>query len=213
MKALAFKLARRKRLAGIAVALVALLVGGGAALATIPGNGGVISGCYQKNSGALRVIDPTQTSCSTGEQALNFNQTGSQGPKGDQGPQGSKGDTGPQGSKGDPGPQGPVGPEGPKGDPGPAGQDGTGIVSGYEIVTTHAYVAPFISKTTAYAWCPLGKKPIGGGVGTAGHDLEVLGSTPEHRFTGEDGWGGTVYNGWPAEFWVDVYAICAYVSN
>jgi hypothetical protein len=228
----------------IAAGAAALLVCGGVAYATIPSTGGVISACYAKSGGALRVIDTAQSSCGNGETQLNFNQTGPQGPKGDTGPQGAKGDPGPQGAKGDTGPQGakgdtgpqgpagsqgpkgdqglqgPAGPEGPagprglKGDPGPAGQDGTSI-SGYEIVTDRAYAPPLFGKVDNDAWCPLGKKPIGGGVATTrSWDLELIGSAPVHNnVTGQDGWGGGVYNGWPTELWFDVYAICANVTS
>jgi len=237
----------RRTLVSVAAGLAVLAIGSSVALATIPGSGGVINGCYNRTNGALRVIDTSAAGCSNVESPLSWNQTGPQGlqgpqgakgdkgdqgttgpagptgpqgAKGDVGPQGpagsvgAKGDVGPQGPTGDSGPQGPAGPQGPQGDPGPAGQDGTNIVSGYEIVSTHTYVAPLFSQTKAVAWCPAGKKPIGGGVGTPNYDLQIIGSTPVHNpYTGQDGWGGGVFNNWPQEFWVDVYAICAYVSS
>ena len=90
MKPIVLMLARRKRLTGVAVGLVALLAFGGVALATIPGSGGAISGCYAKKDGSLRVIDAT-TQCRSGENALTWNQTGPQGPKGDAGAEGRGG--------------------------------------------------------------------------------------------------------------------------
>lgn len=81
--------------AGIGAAILALAVG--IASAAIPSSGGVINGCYQKNNGQLRVIDPAQGACNPSEVALNWSQTG---PKGDQGL---------------PGPAGPAGPVGPAG--------------------------------------------------------------------------------------------------
>ena len=80
-------LARRRRLAGIAVALAVLLTGSGAALATIP-SGGVITGCYLK-TGILRVIDGSSAQCKDGETALTWAQTprpGSQGATGRRAP-------------------------------------------------------------------------------------------------------------------------------
>jgi uncharacterized protein YjbI with pentapeptide repeats len=65
--------------------------------ATIPDATGVVHGCYNKTTGALRVTD---SSCARGEKKLSWNQKGIQGPKGDPGLQGAKGD------KGDPGPAG-----------------------------------------------------------------------------------------------------------
>ena len=117
----------RKTLAGAAAGLAVLIVGGGVAMATIPGSGGVINGCYNKTGGALRVIDTAAASCSNGESALNWNQTGPQGP------QGPKGDPGPQGAKGDPGAQGPSGPQGARGPQGPGATSGSMSVPSAEI--------------------------------------------------------------------------------
>jgi hypothetical protein len=134
--ALAGQRARGRRAAGAIVGLILAPLLGAVALAAIPGTGGVITGCYTKTSGALRVIDaqavPAQT-CTTKETQLTWNQTGPQGPQGPRGPQGTPGPVGPQG---DPGPQGlpgatgtqgdtgPAGPQGPQGAPGPQGQKG-----------------------------------------------------------------------------------------
>ncbi|HEU5212419.1 MAG TPA: hypothetical protein VFU10_06580 [Gaiellaceae bacterium] len=114
--------------------IVGAAVAGGAALAAIPDSSGVINGCYQKNVGNLRVIDPSAgDSCRPSEIAISWSQTGPQGPpgpKGDTGATGPQGPVGPQGPKGDTGatgatgPQGPVGPQGPKGDTGATGATG-----------------------------------------------------------------------------------------
>jgi hypothetical protein len=58
------------------------------AFAAIPGADGVISSCYHKNDGELRIVEST-AQCKTNEQALTFNQTGPQGPEGPQGPSGT----------------------------------------------------------------------------------------------------------------------------
>lgn len=60
------------------------LVGGVLAYASIPDAGGVINGCYKDgalNKGSLYVIDSAET-CPSGYTALNWNQTGPQGPAG-----------------------------------------------------------------------------------------------------------------------------------
>jgi hypothetical protein len=108
--------------------LVLALVFGTVALAAIPGAGGVISGCYTKTNGALRVIDTAAgQTCTNKELQLTWSQTGPQGlpgPKGDTGAPGAqglpgaagpKGDTGAQGIPGAPGAQGPKGDKGDKG--------------------------------------------------------------------------------------------------
>jgi hypothetical protein len=93
-------LATRARTAALALVVVAAV---GVAYASIPDSNGVIHGCYQKNNGQLRVIDPAVSSCNDSETALQWSQTGPQGPQGPTGPQGPEG------------PQGPAGPEGPSG--------------------------------------------------------------------------------------------------
>ena len=71
----------------------ALLVVGGIAYASIPDGSGTIHACYQKNQGALRVIDTDKAqTCSSSETPLSWNQTGQQG---QQGPPGPPGPTGP----------------------------------------------------------------------------------------------------------------------
>jgi hypothetical protein len=65
----------------------ALLVVGGIAYANIPDGSGTIHACYQKNQGALRVIDTDKAqNCSSSETPLSWNQTGQQGPPGPTGP-------------------------------------------------------------------------------------------------------------------------------
>lgn len=87
------------------VALIALLVAaGGAAVASIPGAHRVISACYQKKGGNLRVVDTSKRGfagkCRKSEKSLSWNE---QGPRGLDGVAGSQGTQGVQGLKGDPG--------------------------------------------------------------------------------------------------------------
>jgi hypothetical protein len=119
-----------------AIAIASLAVGG-VAYATIPSNG-VISACYMKSGGNLRVIDGTTGSCSSKETSLNWNVAGVQGPAG---PAGATGATGATGAAG------------------PAG------ISGYELVTeSSTYVSPFEpDRLDVRAHCPAGKKFLGGG--------------------------------------------------
>ncbi len=78
------------------VALIALLVAlGGMAEASIPGKGGVITACYLKTGGSLRVLNTSRPGasgrCDRSERTLTWNQLGRQGI------QGKKGKTGPPG--------------------------------------------------------------------------------------------------------------------
>ena len=117
---------RRGRWFALGAVVGAVLAGGAAAtIAAIPGADGVINGCYQKNVGNLRVIDPSGgDSCRPPEIAIKWSQTGPQGPKGDTGATGPQGPVGPQGPKGDTGATGATGPQGPKGDTGATGATG-----------------------------------------------------------------------------------------
>jgi hypothetical protein len=94
----------------IGVAALVAATAAAAAYAAIPGTTGVISGCYEKYTGLLRVVDAEAgRHCTRFEKAIAWNQ---QGPKGDAGPSG---------------PAGPAGPLGPAGPPGAAGTTfGTG---------------------------------------------------------------------------------------
>lgn len=122
---------RRLTKRGVTVStVVGLLFGGGAlawtADAAVPGSDGTIHGCYDRDAKYSRfvLIDPsTGTRCPKGYNALDFNQTGPQGPAGPQGPPGPQGPAGPQGVTGATGPQGPPGATGPQG---PAGTSGAG---------------------------------------------------------------------------------------
>jgi len=103
------------------IAGAALILLGALAYASIPDANGVIHGCYKKSGGTLRVIDDAVSQCdSRAEVAIQWSQTGPQGPQGPAGPQGPIGPQGPVG------PEGPAGPAGLKGDTGPQGPAGPG---------------------------------------------------------------------------------------
>ncbi|HMQ02488.1 MAG TPA: hypothetical protein PKD26_01045 [Pyrinomonadaceae bacterium] len=130
---------RGQRIAFFAAA--AVIISAVIAFANIPGANGVIHGCYDTSTGAVRVIDfEAGAKCRIpGEAALNWNQTGPQGPQGPAGPQGPIGFQGPQGV---PGPQGPQGPQGPAGINGAA----TFATSG-GLVALDAGLTQIVSKT------------------------------------------------------------------
>ena len=71
---------RSKKIAVLVAGAAAALAVGSFAFAAIPDGNGLINGCYNKDSGALRVTDP-QTNvpkgCTTKETALNWRQNGS----------------------------------------------------------------------------------------------------------------------------------------
>ena len=55
--------------------LAALIaVGGGIAIAAVPGADGVLTGCFDKRTGALRIIDVAKQTCRQAETRLTWNQ-------------------------------------------------------------------------------------------------------------------------------------------
>lgn len=71
----------RKLALGVAIGVI--LATATVAVASIPDSNGVIHGCRDNKSGALRVIDSDKgQTCKSGETALTWNQSGPQGPAG-----------------------------------------------------------------------------------------------------------------------------------
>jgi collagen triple helix repeat protein len=234
MKHVFMRLSRRSS----ALAFVVLAaIGVGAAVASIPGADGTITGCVNKADGTLRVIDLAKTpTCKTNsETTLPWNQTGPrgpQGPQGLQGPKGDKGDPGLNGLKGDKGDPGLNGLKGDKGDPGLNGLQGPkgdpGGLSGYTVVTNTGGEGQGFHEIEAV--CPAGTSVLGGGFENRGifGEFTIESSFP-HAYDvapGPDGLLGTADDVvTPATFpsWrvaaihnpptlvnqVKVYAICA----
>jgi len=89
------------RLGGVAGAALVAILTAGVASGSIPSrDGGLISGCYSKANGALRVIDTEAgESCLRSELAVSWNEQGPQGEPGLPGPKGEKGDPGEPGRR------------------------------------------------------------------------------------------------------------------
>jgi hypothetical protein len=131
---------RAARVLILATALLGLV--GGIAYATIPGSTGTISGCYEKRTGIVRVIDSDAgAKCASYEASISWNQQGQKGPTGASGAQGP---TGAQGLKGDTGPAGPkgaTGPAGAAGAPGPSDLYATGQRATVALIGTYRSIA------------------------------------------------------------------------
>jgi hypothetical protein len=117
----------RGKLLILFAALAAAAAVGSVGYAAIPSADGTISAC-RDGQGRLKVIDAEAgATCSSGQQAMKWNQQGPQGP------------VGPQGPRGITGLQGPAGPAGPQGSPGPVsvyyGHDSSGGIMPYEYAT------------------------------------------------------------------------------
>jgi hypothetical protein len=199
----AHRLSRSKvAVAGVS-AVAALALAGGVALAAggIPGPGGVISACFNKTNGNLRVV-ASLSECRNSELPLQFNQVGQQGPVGPQGPtgltgpQGLRGFTGAQGAQGIQGIQGIQGAVGPQGSQGIQGVPGLAGLAGYEIVSGQDTVV-----------CPGGKTVVGGGA-SGGSILFVKQALLESQPL-NNGWeGSSSGSGFPLNVHTTVFAIC-----
>jgi hypothetical protein len=145
--------------------------------------------------------------CPTGATMISWNAMGPTGPQGPAGPTGATGPQGPAGQTGATGPQGPAGVNG---------------VSGYEIVVVGPdpllWQVHFSESETAY--CPAGKKAVGGGGNPDGIGpyVELLTIHASHPLPGGAGW--VVWATDPnifspqhiqTEWGLHVYAICATV--
>ena len=185
---------------GLAVAATAAVFAVAAvAYGAIPGGGGVISACYDKQSGQMRIYDAEgglPKGCGKSEAAISWNQVG---PKGDTG---DAGDTGPQGPSG---------------------------LSGHEIVyKTGSRFAeePGIFGMSDTVDCPAGKVAFGGGGsgviirsdGTTHGVADVFSSRPN----GSAGWNVVLGNRDGSELkdffalegvrW-EIFVICARTSD
>ncbi len=192
--------------------MATLALAGGVALAAggIPGPGGVISACFNKTNGNLRVV-ASLSECRNSELPLQFNQvgqpgpvgpqgptglTGAQGPTGLTGPQGLRGFTGAQGAQGIQGIQGIQGAVGPQGPQGIQGVPGLAGLAGYEIVTGQDAVV-----------CPAGKTVVGGGA-SGGSILFVKQALLESQPL-NNGWeGSSSGSGFPLFVHTTLFAIC-----
>lgn len=173
----------------LVLVVLAIVVGslGGFALAAIPGQDEVISGCYRRDKGNLRLIDwNAGDRCEKNEELVQWNIRGSEGPQGPMGPQGPEGPPGADGTNGvdgAPGLQGPQGPPGETGPPGPAGPPGSGMqgIAAFRF-GTHSWTAPAgVSHVVVELWgagggggCDGGPGGGGGGGGGAGGYIRAV---------------------------------------
>jgi hypothetical protein len=174
---------------GVAVAAAAgvLISIAAVANAAIPGDDGVIHGCYNKTAGGvLKVVEGT--ACKAKETPLSWNQQGIQG---EQGEKGEQGDVGPQGPQGDPGPAGPDGPKGDKGDAGPAGPPGPSSVPvTYQVSATGSTEG---DEQVVVGCRDINDVVLGGGVAPGTSDDAVESTRPTVIGTGDlrrEGWLG-----------------------
>ena len=96
-----FSLLTTRKTVLLASTTLSLAAFGGIAAAVdlIPASDGTITGCYQRVTGALRVVTDS-SACLPSERTITWSQRGERGPAGPPGPQGPAGEPGPAGAGG-----------------------------------------------------------------------------------------------------------------
>ena len=174
---------RRDLIAAAIGALVATTLAGGVAWATSD-PGSVITGCYSKYDGDLRVLNGRSDHCRNwSEKPISWSLAG---PKGD------------PGVKGDPGSPGPPGPKGDSG------------VTSYVLQSGDAKVPSGGAPVNAVLACPAGTKAVGGGWSGGSADVVINASAPSSDGTS---WTGSIQNNSSAELKATFYAICIGVGG
>jgi hypothetical protein len=201
-----------KRRLAILAATVGLAIGGGAAVAAMPGSkvypdgDGIFHACVKGGGAGPATGDVYLVDHEAGEDCK------TQGPHPEQHVHWSQ--AGPQGETGPTGPAGPTGPMGQQGEKGDTGDDGADGVSGWVQVQGYLIVPSGPNhEYSVLAVCPPGKRVLGGGygLGLGSHEgaNEVQASVP--LFTG-DAWRVIVTQDEDETFSVTAYAVCADVS-
>src|SRR5436190_861375 len=130
-----------RRVASVAVG--AVLAAGGSLVLANNASADVISGCYSKSTGSVRIVVDVGA-CKSGEVGITWNSQGPAGlpgPAGPAGPTGTPGAVGPMGPGGATGAAGAVGPAGAAGAMGPTGATGpypTTLPAGQTLTGTFA---------------------------------------------------------------------------
>lgn len=177
---------------GYLLAAAILVLSSAVVIATVSADGTSYWMCVT-SSGKISQLVQDPANCGNGMTAVEFGLTGPTGPTGPQGPSGPQGETGatgPIGPTGPQGPDGPTGPTGPQGSDGPTGATGpigpagatgpqgptgpSGGVAGWQVVTGDMY---HHGTYSTYAYCPVGKRVVGGGYTVTTTDDEP-GCTP-----------------------------------
>jgi hypothetical protein len=121
-----------RRIVGVlgVTSLVVVVAAGAVAFADIPEGDGVFHGCYDKSTGALRLVD--NKGCRDDERKVTWNERGPRGESGKDGRDGKDGKDGADGARGPAGPKGEAGPAGPPGERGEQGLTGADGAMGHE---------------------------------------------------------------------------------
>ncbi|MBS1863996.1 MAG: collagen-like protein [Actinobacteria bacterium] len=172
---------------------VALLVIGIGAYAFASSGGGTITVCVGHRGGALYKAKK----CAKGDRSLSWNKQGMPGPVGEPGPRGAQGPQGIQGAPGTPGSRGPAG------------------ISDYQVVTGTPVASSGggINLDSAYAYCPPGASPLGGGFSSSGENNKIY-VREDHPIVGSQGaWYVQTTSATEIAYTITPYVVCATVGS
>jgi hypothetical protein len=121
--------------------------------------------------------------------------------------------TGLAGSAGPAGPQGPAGIQGEQGLQGRQGIPGPSGLRDYQVVTGTPVESPGGGLDSAYAFCPPGTSPLGGGFSSGGSNFTLY--VREDRPIGQNpgAWYVQTTSPTPSAYTITPYAVCATVSG
>jgi hypothetical protein len=194
----------------VPLVLILALVMTNSVYASVPSANGTITACYVSRLGTLRVIDvDAGQKCFKGETKLTWNQTGPQGPQGQQGQPGPQGQ---QGAQGQPGPQGIQGATGAAGAPGISGLEYVNVTSAFD--TTANKQINVICTTPGKVVISGGGEvyPSGGDPNRDSAPLTIRSLARPGDVLNEFDGNAVAVSSYSYPWWFRVYAICAYVN-
>jgi hypothetical protein len=180
-----------KLAAGLGAAALLIAMAGAYALAS--SSGGTITVCVNHKGGSLY----RAKKCAKADRKLSWNKQGSPGPTGEPGAQGARGIQGQQGVQGQQGIQGASG------------------ISDYQVITgTPAESSGSgVNLDSAFAYCPSGTDPLGGGFSSGGSDNTIY--VRYDRPIGADpgAWYVQTTSAAESTYTITPYVVCASVSR
>ncbi|MBS1679727.1 MAG: collagen-like protein [Actinobacteria bacterium] len=173
--------------------VAALLLAGVGAYALASSGGATITVCVTRHGGALYKA----RKCAKGDRTLSWARQGQPGPAGEPGPRGIQGETGVQGAPGTPGAPGAPG------------------VSNYQVVTGTPVASSGggINLDSAFAYCPPGTSPLGGGFSSAGENNKTYVREDRPLGSNPGAWYVQTTSASEAPYTITPYAVCAAVSG
>ncbi|HEY1853290.1 MAG TPA: hypothetical protein VGG40_01770 [Solirubrobacterales bacterium] len=176
----------------VGLGAAALLVAAVGAYALASSSGDTITVCVNRKGGALYKAKK----CAKTDRKLTWNTQGPQGAAGQPGPPGPRGEQGAQGQKGIQGPPG---------------------ISNYQVVhgTPVESFGPGggAELVSAYAFCPSGTSPLGGGFSSGGSDNTIYVRYDQPIDANPGAWYVQTTSATEVAYTITPYAVCATVSD